>query len=161
MSDDGNFTALSSVANNANTEIPRSHQNKFNFYNYNIYAATAENITYAMAGGYAEDSICPANWRLAHYRTATDNLPALNDLLPLYDNYRKQPINMLGKNLNTNYAWDTGSYGGGAYVWTDYVTTHDNVKYASIFSPELNLSENGFYVFNRPYGLAVRCVQRD
>ena len=66
VSDDGNFTALDSVANNANAEIPRDyHEGNDSYWDYyNWYAATAESGTYAMTSGNAEDSLCPAGWQL-------------------------------------------------------------------------------------------------
>ena len=63
VSDDGNWTALGSVSNNANAEIPRSYAYETDRF-YNWYSATAESGTYAMASGNASDSLCPKGWLL-------------------------------------------------------------------------------------------------
>ena len=68
VSDDGNWTALDSVTNNANAEIPREYHRGNDALGgyYNWYAATAESLM-AAAGNVtlsAEDSICPAGWQL-------------------------------------------------------------------------------------------------
>ena len=70
MSDDGEFTELDSVANNANAEMPRGHKSRIESYgeHYNWYAATAESGKYDMAplaSSTSSDSICPSGWQLA------------------------------------------------------------------------------------------------
>ena len=64
VSDDGSWTALNEVANNANAEMPRSKVDDTYGAYMNWYAATAESGTYGMTRDNAEDSICPNGWRL-------------------------------------------------------------------------------------------------
>ena len=174
VSDDGNFTALSSVANNANAEIPRSYDsggaNAYGGY-YNWYAATAESGTYAMTSRNAEDSLCPAGWQLpskngdkswdhlvfdayiptASYGPQSDTV-ASNTL-------RKSPLLFA---FPGSINWRDGireRVNGYVNYWTSGNYNNTNAYYFYLAPTSIYTMNNANE--NKTYGSSVRCVQRD
>ncbi|MBQ6147648.1 InlB B-repeat-containing protein, partial [Candidatus Saccharibacteria bacterium] len=180
-SDDGNYTDLDEVTNNANAEIPRSYTYGADGY-YNWYAATAESGKYSTAKTY-NDSVCPAGWQLptgsdlntdktwAKLLKNTTNGYGLfttdgtqSATTNPYESATEPSLRMHQAPLSIIYSgfygWVNGNLdivGSGGYYWSS--TLGDNV-----YSFSLNFYGNFVnpqtYV-NKTYGFAVRCVNRD
>ena len=157
MSDDGNFTALSSVTNNTNAEMPRAYDNSFTYVGhmyYNWYAATAESGTRAMASGHAEDSLCPAGWQLPLRDGAKSWAGLLSGVgggevyklpysLPYDTEYYHAPLGRF--------------YQTGHYFWSS--TVHPYGTYAYNLYTSFN-SSPAFSTNDKANGELVRCVQK-
>lgn len=188
LSDDGNWTTLSDVSNNANAEIPRSYTYGSDGY-YNWYATTAESGTYAMTSGNATDSICPKGWQLPVNSTGSGS-SAEGHTDKSYSKLLKDPTNGYGLfTVDGAQSASTNPFGDST---TPSLKMHE-APLSIIFSGYYNWGvgdlrnrgTNGYYWSSTPYaytnsrdlgfgstnvspqygdykthGLTVRCVKR-
>jgi len=177
VSDDGNFTMLDSVTDNANTELPRSYDNGgANAYGdyYNWYAATAESGK-RITNTSVADSICPAGWKLPIAARGEDSssitYKSYHNLL--FGNYFSESdtlaeMAVIVRSYPLSFAL-TGEYspGNGQIIqignrsryWT--CTAHAAYTYSRLLYIDLNSvhSLDGNADGIKLNGLAVRCVK--
>ena len=168
MSDDGNWTALSSVTNNANAEMPRAYHEGNDGYGdyYNWYAATAETGTFAQASGNASDSLCPAGWQLPINGGSSISKSWQGLLFGSYGlssntaSSRTMRQNPLSITLTGQYYWINGTLNNrGSYgVFWSSVAHSDNIYAHYLYFT--NTAINSPYANSKAYGLTVRCVQK-
>ncbi|MBQ3429836.1 InlB B-repeat-containing protein [Candidatus Saccharibacteria bacterium] len=159
-SDDGNYTDLDSVTNNANAEIPRSY-NAYEEGFYNWYAATAESGTYSMSNASVSDSICPKGWQLPINGNVNKSYYRLIETTYQISSASQLSNNPLSIVKGGFYDYVTGNYAGirrsGSY-WTSTAFTNNSAYNLYFINDEtVGTTASG----HKPYGNSVRCVNRD
>jgi len=166
VSDDGNYTVLDSVANNANAEIPREYHRGNDALGgyYNWYAATAESGKYTIVtSSIVDDSICPNGWRLPSNISSYKSWPGLTSAYEISSNadgtkkLRSYPLSNTmpgGYDLSSGALYGRGSY---AYYWESVASYNAGAfllyfNNASYVNPTANVS--------RSLGYSIRCVRK-
>ena len=170
MSDDGEFTELDSVANNANAEMPRSYHRGNDSYGdyYNWHSATAESY----AGGTVvktTDSICPNGWELPAGNTVSDDRSYFDLFVTAYDfmggngsgnaEVIRKIVQTPFKHVGSGMIREDGElfYSNSIYVWTGtaFDNTRGRILHAAIGSDFIHTGDN----YDKNLGAAIRCVK--
>ncbi|MBQ6605885.1 InlB B-repeat-containing protein [Candidatus Saccharibacteria bacterium] len=175
-SDDGNYTDLDEVINNANAEMPRSYTYGTDGY-YNWYAATAESGTYAQASASDktyDDSICPKGWQLptdGNLNTDKSWSKLLKNTTTGYGLFTTDGDVDSSVTLKMHQAPLSISFSGN-YLWTNgHRNDRNSISFYWYSTPISSVDARGLrfdstYVntrrnYNKPGGFPVRCVNRD
>ena len=164
VSDDGNWTALSAVTNNANAEIPRTYTRDTDMY-YNWYAAIAESADSKATNRVALDSVCPAGWQLPGTTESGNSYSTL--LHTVYGftvstatDTKKLPISLV---WSGSINWADGTYINKdryGYYWTSVATTRgENGIRTRAFLISASSFDTTLSV-HRGNGYSVRCIQK-